>query len=91
MTRALRFQPDPLDYALIDFSEGGLSFNPQAVALIANESYAGCALIFKFTEAAKSEGKIKVKVGRLAIMEAEVVWLKALDGSLLQMGVKFLE
>ena len=91
MSRSIRFQPDPLDHAQIDFNFEGKDFTPTAVALIMNESYTGCSLIVKTNEPVTANHKIKVKVGRIGILSAKVVWVKKLEDSLFQIGVQFLE
>lgn len=91
MTRAIRFQPDPLDHALIDFKNES-AFHASAVGLILNESYTGCALVIKTTDAVIPNQTVKVKVGRLDPMPAKVIWIKPLlDDSLIKIGIQFLE
>lgn len=90
MTRSIRFQPDPLDHALIDFHDE-TGFAATAVALILNESYTGCALLIKTLEPLNKDQIIKVKVGRLAPMRAKVIWLKGVDDNVIKAGVQFLE
>lgn len=90
MKKAIRFQPDPLDYALIDFSEDD-QFNPTSVGLILNESFTGCALVFKTMQPPQTEQIIKVKVGRLNPLRARVVWGKILEEGLIKVGLQFLE
>ncbi|MNK80910.1 hypothetical protein D3C87_1006430 [compost metagenome] len=91
MTRSIRFQPDPLDHALIDFQFETAPFEPEAVGLILNESYAGCALVIKTTKLLNKDQKIKVKVGRIDPMMAKVIWVQPLEASLVKVGIQFLE
>lgn len=90
MSRAIRFQPDPLDHALIDFSVGNKEFTPTAVGLILNESYTGCALVIKALTIEENE-LIRIQVGRLSPMPAKIVWVKVMDESLLKVGIQFIE
>lgn len=91
MTRSIRFQPDPLDHALIDFRSGQGEFTPTAVALILNESFTGCALIIKTFETLKPEQQVRVKVGRLDPMAAKIVWVKPMEDHVIKAGIQFLE
>lgn len=91
MSRPTRFQPDPLDHALIDFNFEGKDFAPTAVALIMNESYSGCNLIVKTKEPLTANHKLKIQVGRIGILTAKIAWVKEIDPHLLQVGVQFLE
>jgi hypothetical protein len=91
LSRAIRFQPDPLDHALIDYNFDAKDFNPKAVALIMNESFTGCNLIIKSFEDIKALQKIKVQVGRLGILPAKIAWVKKIEAHLYQVGVQFIE
>jgi len=91
MTRSIRFQPDPLDHALIDFNFERPEFIPSAVALIRNESYTGCSLVLNTKEVLKPGQKIKVSVGRIGILPCKVIWGKEIEPSLIQIGVQFLD
>lgn len=91
MTRSFRFQPEPLDHALIDFNFEGKDFHPSAVALIMNESYTGCSLVIKTNSPLKAGTQIKTEVGRLGVLPAKIVWTKELAPSVIQVGIQFLE
>lgn len=90
MTRSIRFQPDPLDHALIDFSNDE-GFVPSAVALIINESFTGCSLLIKTPLTLSPGNLIKVKVGRLDPLRAKIVWGKVMEEGVFKVGVQFLE
>jgi hypothetical protein len=91
MSRSTRFEPAPLDHALVDFRNEKEGFIACAVALIANESYTGCALVIKTDEPLAANQIIKVQVGRLAVMSAKIIWTTELEPSLLKIGLQFLE
>lgn len=91
MNRAVRFQPDPLDHALVDFKSEREPFQAAAVGMILNESYTGCALVLKTTEAVRPDLIIKVQVGKLSPLMARIVWVKVLDHNLIKAGIQFLE
>ena len=87
--RSTRFQPDPLDHALIDFGNDEKNFKPRAVGLILNESYTGCALIIHTQEVLRPNQIILLQVGRLGVMPGKVIWTKSLDDSILKVGLQF--
>lgn len=91
MNRAIRFKPDPLDHALVDFHNEKGSFTPSAVGLILNESFTGCALVIKSEKVLNKDQEIKVQVGRLEPLAAKVIWVQPLEVNLIKCGLQFLE
>ena len=88
----LRFRPDPLDIAQLDFGPLDAPFSPTQVALIAEESPMGGAGLVALTSPQLHEGVVlRVKVGRLAPLRSEVRWMRKLEGDLVRVGIKFLE
>lgn len=49
----LRYQPDPQAIAMIDTRGNGRDFKPTITAVILNESYSGCAVVFADNEILK--------------------------------------
>lgn len=89
--RFIRYQADPETVALIDTKSSGREFNPSITAIILNESFTGCALVFADNEILKKGTKIKIKIGLLEIMKAEVAWSKVLEENIQKVGIKLLE
>lgn len=89
----LRFKPDPLDVAYIDFeSRLGKQFDPHAVGLIVEEApLGGCGIAIRHTERLQTGDICSIKVGRLAPLKAEVCWRNQLDNMVIRMGLRFLE
>jgi hypothetical protein len=87
----LRYQPDPQAVALIDLKANGREFKPTITAIILNESYSGCAIVFSDNEIVKKGTKVKIKIGPLEIMKAEVAWVKVLEENIQKVGVLLLE
>lgn len=87
----LRYKPDPQSVALIDLKANGREFKPTITAIIMNESYSGCAVVFANNEIIKKGAKIKIKIGPLDIMKAEVAWVKVLEENIQKVGVLLLE
>lgn len=89
--RFLRYQPDPATIALIDVKFSGREFNPTITAIILNESHTGCAIVFADNEILKKGAKVKVKIGSLEIMKAEVAWNKVLEENIQKVGLLLLD
>ncbi len=90
--RAVRFEPDPLDYALIAVTDLEEPFNPEMVALIYDEApLNGCALVSVDHPGFVVGNACLVKVGRMDAIAAQIVWKKPLDKRLVHMGLQYLE
>lgn len=88
----VRYKPDHLDVALVMFDGTAEAWNPNEVALIVDEAaMSGAQLVLKFTDLVKPSQKIKVKLGRLEPVLAEVVWRKEVAADLCRIGLKLLE
>ncbi|OYZ24521.1 MAG: hypothetical protein B7Y39_01025 [Bdellovibrio sp. 28-41-41] len=87
----IRYQPDPQSVALIDLKANGREFKPTITAIILNESYYGCAIVFANNEIIKKGAKVKIKIGQLEIMKAEVAWVKTLEENIQKVGILLLE
>lgn len=88
----IRFEPDPLDYALIDFKLNFGEFRPEIIALIVDEApLGGCGLVIKKIDDLKIQQACVIKVGRMAPIAAEVAWFKKLEDDLMRIGIKYLE
>ncbi|MBN8537819.1 MAG: hypothetical protein J0M15_12265 [Deltaproteobacteria bacterium] len=86
-----RFQPDENSVALVDFKATTKEFNPTLTALILNESYSGCSILLACNDLVKLNSKLKIKIGNLHTMKAEVVWCKVLEENIQKIGIKLLE
>ena len=88
----LRFKPDPMDQAFVEFRVADTAqFQPQCCALIINESFSGSALVLQSQDTILPEKEIRVKIGKLEPMRAQIVWVKILEKDLYKIGVQFLE
>ncbi len=86
-----RFKSDKLDYALIDLNAKGKSFNPDVVALLINESFTGCAVLITHDDYLKNGAKVKVKVGHIDPIPAQIVWVKILEENIQKIGLRYLD
>lgn len=90
--RFIRFEPDVGDYAQIDKSPGEGDFKVDSIALIVDEApYGGCSLVC-LKNAGMEKGAIhRFKIGKLAVMRAEVVWVRDVDDKVVRIGLRFLD
>ena len=92
MRKKLRCKPDKLEIAMIMFDADQVTWDPDDVALIIDESvFSGAQLIMKFNDYVKPGSRVKVKLGILEPLLSEVVWRKEVASDLCRVGVKFLE
>ena len=88
----IRFKPDPLTYALIDSRGPRADFLPDTIALVADEApMGGCGLIMTDGDHLQLHAVCRIKLGELAPLNAEVVWRKVVDPSIVRIGFSFLE
>ena len=92
--RHIRFRPDTGELAYIDLLADN-EFKPEIQALIVNESpMGGCCLVMlrdDETEKLRQNDRCRVKVGKLAPLKAEAVWVRRLDEDVIKVGFRFLE
>ncbi len=72
----IRFAPDTGQAALVSLDAQASSFEPNILALIANESYGGCSLIMDHGDGLRLGDECMCKVGRLAPTLAQIIWLR---------------
>lgn len=89
--RFVRFDPDPTDTALVEFSPTGKAFKPTLAAIISNEAYGGCGLVLITRQRIKEGDKIRVKVGRIKPLIGVVAWVDPLAPRIIQIGVRYEE
>mgnify|MGYP000904760218 FL=1 len=91
--RAIRFKPDPGDYALVDMLniENASDFRPTLLGLILEESAKGCGIVVLSNMVLKVGTFCRVKVGRGPALKAEVRWRKDLDEEVMRLGLLYLE
>ena len=88
----VRFRPDPNDVAYIDTKTTSEEFNSEFAALIVEESpMGGCGVICLDYVELKNGDEIKIKVGKLHPLLAEVMWSDILAKGVKRYGIKFLE
>lgn len=91
LKRPIRFTPDPLTIAVLFSENSPPSETLSIVGLVLNESFGGCAILINHDGGLKKDLKLKIKVGQLSPMRANVIWVKNLEESIYKVGLKFLE
>ena len=95
--RFLRFKPDEFEIAQLQFTEARpdeLFFETEAVGLVLEEAYGGCALamVRKLLPDTLAEGtRFQIKVATLGPMKAEVRWIRHLDEDVSKLGIQYVD
>jgi hypothetical protein len=87
----VRYAPDEGDFALIDPQADGAEFSPKIPALIASESYRGCGLVVMKNANLNTGDKIRLQVGKLPPLKAEVRWRMKVDAEIFRVGIMYLD
>ena len=93
--RFMRFAGNPMETAYVDLHPKRTRFTPTLAALIFQEAYGGCGLIFfnrDQLEGTFNEGlQCMIKIGDLTPLPARAVWVKPVDSDVLKVGFEFLD
>ena len=90
--RHLRHQPDAGDFAMIDVSSPlDRPFHPTIPALIVDEAFKGCGLIVLPHPKLTVGARLRVQVGKLAPVTAEIRWKLEIDTQVHKIGLMYLE
>ncbi len=89
--KGVRFFSDPGTFALIDIRPKKKDFAPEFRALVVTESFKGCSLVIVNALLFVTGDKVKVKVGELSPLLAEIRWSVELDDGIQKLGLMFLE
>ena len=88
----IRFRPDANDVAYIDTKIGSDTFESDFVALIIEESpMGGCGIMCLDHFTLEPGMRVRIKVGKLHPLLAEVMWAKNEIKDVKRYGLKFLE
>ena len=87
----IRHAPDPGTFAQIDMSTKTPTFRPEYLGLVVEESYTGCGLVVVDMPKLKKGVKIRIQVGSVHPLKAEVKWRNDLDEQVARVGVQYLE
>ena len=85
-------KPDLNDYVEVDLNADSSPFSSKFVALLVEEApLGGCSFACLLEHGLEIGQVIRVKVGRMAPLRAEIVWIRELDAQVTRYGVKYLE
>ncbi|OFZ55910.1 MAG: hypothetical protein A2428_05185 [Bdellovibrionales bacterium RIFOXYC1_FULL_54_43] len=88
---SVRFAPDEGVYALVDATPGTAGFDPTIPALIFSESHKGCGIVVLTTTKLQIGDHVKIQVGDLPVLRAEVRWREQVDPLIVKIGMMYLE
>ncbi len=98
MRKHVRFKPDPLDVAYLQFAPNGdakllpANFKADCVAYIEELApLGGCGLVLTDRPELAVNNEIRVELGPLAPLLAKIVYKRQLVGTLVRLGCQFLE
>jgi len=89
--RYTRFNPDNTTLAFIDLNPKTKSFKPNLTALVLQESHGGCCIAVSKTNDLTEGSEIKIKVGNVAPLNAQIRWIKKMDPLVYSVGIMFVE
>lgn len=88
--RAIRFSPDLNTIAWISITDDTAKGLPEVVALVYNESMAGCSLVFVSDVTLRVNDQVGLRVGKLNFMMARVAWVKVLEEKIVRAGFEYM-
>lgn len=88
---SVRFSPDQGTYALIDTRVDSPTFDPTIPALVFSESHKGSGLVAMMTPLLQVGNIIKVQVGNLPVLKAEIRWREQIDPQVIKLGLMYSE
>jgi hypothetical protein len=89
--KSVRFNPAPGTAAQVCYGPTSKKFTPDHVALVLSEAYRGCSIVLALAPELAVGDKVRVKLGELAPLLAEVCWVILLDEKIQKVGFKYLE
>lgn len=89
--RYVRFPVESNTCAAVDLSAGPKPFVARLTALVYEESYGGCGMVVLKGVVFEPGDVIRIQVGRLAPMRAEVRWCMNVDQHVQRLGVMYLD
>jgi hypothetical protein len=93
----VRFKPDPLDVAYIQFTPKGESeppakFKPDCVAYIEELApFGGCGLVISDRPELQAGAVLRIQLGPLSPLLGKIVYKNTLSERLVRLGCQFLE
>lgn len=88
--RHIRFKPDAGALAAIDI-DCGSTFLPRITAKVLNESFSGCCVLALGHLPLCPGNRIRIRVGRMDVLPAEVRWLLQDGNGEVRLGLMYLD
>ena len=93
--RAVGFKSSALDAAAqvewIQNFKSNKEFHPSVPALVIDEAFNGCGIVVLNDAKLKVGTLLRIKVGQLPVLKAEVRWVQEVDEELTKCGLSYLE
>lgn len=83
----MRYKAEPSHCAQLDFRVGDEPFESQLVALILDHSFHGCCLVAVRDERLMVGATLRLKLGVLDPLEAQLKWVREIGDDLLRIGL----
>lgn len=90
---SIRYTPNDGTFAMIDLMDERPdgTFRPSMVALVPEESSKGVGLVLLTTPSLQVGNYVRIQVGKLPPLRAEVRWRRDVDPQIIRIGLLFLE
>lgn len=90
-TRSVRFKPFKGVYAFVELSPRKQKFAADIAGIVFDQSFRGCSLILQLDVEPKPDQLMRLKLGPLKPLLAQVRWIRALDKGIYKIGFEFIE
>ena len=85
-----RWVSSPKDVALVSFQDKEESFEEEIAGLVLNESYSGCAAVFRKNENFVPGKTCVIRCNILSPTRATIRWVTDMDDDALKVGFEFI-
>ncbi len=85
-----RWVSSPKDVALVSFQNDEEPFEEEIAGLVLNESYSGCAAVFRKNEKFAPGNKCIIRCNVLSPTRAFIRWVTDMDDDALKVGFEFI-
>lgn len=89
--RWTRYLNDHTSVVQLDIKNRSIKFTPTHNALLINEAFKGCGVVVNASDEFTVGEILKVKVGELEPLEAEIRWIEKLDNQVYKLGLFYLD
>jgi hypothetical protein len=86
----IRFRADAETLAQLSFQEELKDFRPERIGLVVNESYKGCAAVFRVHADIQARRTCIIACGALEPMKARIARIRPLDRDVISVAFEYL-